>query len=510
MVWAVLPAARSDPATNRFTNPPTPVCRTSPSDEPNVLTDCEFAPITSGTVYANETAIAVNPKRPSNVLAVADDNQILLTPSRELQYTLPRVRVSDDGGRSWISYAPPWGKRDVNDSEVAFDARGTAYVSALSRPRGSDGDLDIVVARSGDGGRRWSRPVPIARGSGNDTEGVENDQDALAAWGDGNAIVAWAQYHLNRGYRGSPILASVTRDGGRTWTPPQVISGSAPFCVGISGDQACDQAQDAQPVVTEDGHLLVSFVASDKAGVASTIEPNKLMVVELDPASGAPISGPFLIAQVSDGASQYPVNALGLPTLHDSQFIVSSLGGIAADPKDSAHLAQVWSDMRNSPLSAPQDPYGATTNSDVVVAQSYDRGRTWSAPLAIPLAGDQFEPSTVYDTAGRLRISFFDRAYDPDNDRYGYTLATERRSGSLEFELQQASTALSNPTRDDHLQARDTVNPSFPHPTLTIGDHGAIARTPTGVITSWTDLRGIVCFGGRCGAGQNAYVARLP
>ena len=254
--------------------------------------------------------------------------------------------------------------------------------------------------------------------------------------------------------------------------------------------------------MTADGHLFVSFVASDNAGVASTVAPNKLMVVELNAATGVPLAGPTFVAQISDEASRYPLNTLKLPTLHNSQFIVSSLGGIAADPTNPAHLAEVWSDMRNSPSPAPADPYAAATNSDVVMSQSSDYGRHWSAPVAMELPGDQFEPSTVYDASGRLRISYFDRSFDPENNRYGYSLATEKVAGSLQFDLRQATTALSDPTRDDHLQALQTVNPAFPHPTLTIGDHGALAVTPAGVIAYWTDLRGIVCFGGRCGAGQ--------
>jgi len=507
-VWAVAPAALGGvTAGNRFIDPPSPVCRTSPSDEANVLTDCEFAPLTTGTAYANETTIAVNPTRPANIVGTVDDHQIGIGKSGQVTYARPRVRASDDGGHSWATYAVDWGRGKANHSQVAFDQRGTAYASALVRPRGDN--PDVAVARSGDGGRRWSRPVSVGKGSGTEADGVANDQDTLAAWGDGNAIVAWAQRRLHGGYRGSPIMTSVTHDGGRTWTKPVPISGSAPFCVGISGDNACDQAQNAQPVMTADGHLFMSFTASDNAGLKNNIAANKLLIVELDPSSGAPMSPPTLVAQIADEASRYPANSQERPTLHDSQFIVSSLGNIAADPTNPAHLAEVWSDMRNSPNPVPTDPYAATTNSDIVVTQSYDRGQHWSDPVVIDLPGDQFEPSATYDHEGRLRLGYYDRSYDPANHRYGYSLATERVAGSLQFDLRQATTTLSDPTRDDHLLAVKTVNPSFPHPTLTIGGHGALAATPTGVIAYWTDLRGIVCFG-RCGAGQSAYAAQLP
>ena len=39
-------------------------------------------------------------------------------------------------------------------------------------------------------------------------------------------------------------------------------------------------------------------------------------------------------------------------------------------------------------LPAPADPYAAVTNSDVIVSQSFDRGRTWSAPSALTIDGE--------------------------------------------------------------------------------------------------------------------------
>jgi hypothetical protein len=493
---------------NRFTNPPNPICRTRSLHVANVRTDCEFATVRNGMVYSDETAIAVNPSRPNQLAAVVDDNQILLTGrNSEVDYAYPRVRMSDDGGQTWVTRPIDFGNRNANDSEIAIDRTGNIYVTGIVRP--GDANADIFAAHSTNGGRTWSAPVRVAAGLGTD-DGIANDQDALAAWGNGNAIVAWAQYHYQGGYRGSPIMASVTHDGGVTWTPPVAVSGSSDLCLGIGGGHACDQAQGAEPVVTADGHVLVSFVVTDKSGIAANIDRDTLMVAEVDPASGALSAGPFRVAPLYDGSTDYPVNVLGLPTLHDSQFIVSSLGNIASDPTNAAHLAEVWSDMRNSPLPAALDPYAAPTNSDVVVSQSFDRGRTWGSPVPLALPGDQFQPSPAFDRSGRLRIGFFDRSYDPANRMYGYSLAAESTPGSSSFTYREVTTALSDPTRDDHMQAEKTYNPSFPHPTRTIGDHGALVATTTGVAALWTDLRDKVCFGGRCGAGQGAYFAALP
>ena len=121
----------------------------------------------------------------------------------------------------------------------------------------------------------------------------------------------------------------------------------------------------------------------------------------------------------------------------------------------------------------------AKTNSDVIVSQSFDRGRHWSAPTALTLTGDQFMPWGAYDSAGRLRIGVFDRQYDPANHKYGYSLSTEMSGGSLAFTTTQLTTKLSDPTTGDRWFAA-TVNPGFPFATTFLGDYSNIAAFPSG------------------------------
>jgi hypothetical protein len=164
--------------------------------------------------------------------------------------------------------------------------------------------------------------------------------------------------------------------------------------------------------------------------------------------------------------------------------------------------------MRNSQIPAPADRYQEHTKSDVVVSQSFDRGRTWSTPTALALINDQFMPWGDYDASGSLRIGTFD--YESANHRYGYSLATERAHGSLAFDTAQVTTALSDPTRDNRWFAT-TLNPAFPSATRFLGDYSNIAAMPTGmgVVAYWTDLREQACFQSICGHGQDAYFARI-
>jgi hypothetical protein len=348
----------------------------------------------------------------------------------------------------------------------------------------------------------------VAAGTGSfGSPGIVNDKEYVAAWGNGNAIVTWTRFNdgIKGSYISSPIYASVTHDGGATWSAPTQISGSSAFCIGAQGGNTCDQSQGSVPVVAADGSIYVAFLNT----ASTTTGRDQYLVVKVDPTTGARIAGPFKVADVFDGFTDYPINVDGRQTYQDSQFRTWALGNIAADPTTAGHLAVVWSDMRNSTLPAPANPYAAVTNSDVVISQSFDGGATWSAPVAITAPADQFMPWGAFDTSGKLRIGYFDRSYDPtgQNHQYGYTLATEQKAGSLKFKFAQLTTALSDPTQGNRWFSGGVVN----NATTFLGDYSGIAALPAGGVTAlWTDLRNNVCFTTRCGAGEDAFYGTAP
>jgi hypothetical protein len=475
------------------TRPGTAICTTATSTAANVNTDCE------PNVPHNETSIAVNPTNPANMIGGANDYQLAINPGGHVSQTLlSRAHVTFDGGRTWSEFPlnATSTYQATGDPAVAFDATGHAYYATLGfRFVGPVNALnpDVLVSDSADGGRTW-RNRRVAAGSGNfGSVGDLLDKEYVAAWGQGNAIVTYGDFRL--GQQGAlltgQIYASVTHDFGATWSTPQLVSG------------ALDQAFVSVPVVAADGRIYVAFLNTDDL----TTGRDTYYVAEVSAATGARVAGPFRVAGVVDGFTDYPV-ALGRQTYQDSAFRSWAAGNIAADPTNAAHLAVVWSDMRNSTLPAPTDPYKAVTNSDVIVSQSFDRGRTWSAAAAITRVNDQFQPWGAFDAAGRLRIGTFDRGTDAANHRYDYSLATQ--TGATTFSFAPVTTVRSDPTRDNRWFAA-TLDPDFPFATSFLGDYSNIAVVPgtTRVVAYWTDLRETACFGARCGHGQDAYFASV-
>ena len=474
----------------------TAICTTATSSDANVNTDCEE----NGP--HNETSIAVNPTNPQNIIGGVNDYQLSVNPGGHTGETiLSRAHVTFDGGKTWAEY-PLFSNSSyqaTGDPSLAFDATGHAYYATLGFRFVSAANStapDVVVGNSGDGGKTWD-VQKVAQGSGVATSvGDFLDKEYITAWGSGNALVTYGDFSdVQKGVTVSAhIFSSVTHDFGRNWSTPTVISGSL------------DQAFVATPTVAADGSIYVSFLDTTDLSTGR----DDYEVVKLDPATGAPLGAPVKVATTIDGGTDYPI-AFGRQTYQDSVFRSWAAGNITADPTNAKHLAVVWSDMRDSVVPAPSDPYTAKTNSDIVVSESKDGGVTWSTPTAIELSGDQFQPWGAFDGSGTLRIGFFDRSGDSANHTYGYSLATETSPGV--FSTTSVSTEQSDPTTNDRWFAR-TVNSAFQNATAFLGDYSNIAAIPhtsSGVVAYWTDMRQENCWpsGPGCGRhGEDAYFAK--
>jgi hypothetical protein len=491
---APAPDSSAQFGTGSTVKPGTPFCTSTATNAANVNTDC--AQSTVGP--HNETSIAINPTDATNIIGGANDYQLTLNSAGQIGETIQsQAHVSFDAGKSWSDYPVFTNNayQATGDPALAFDGAGNAYYATLGfRFIGSiASNPDVVVSHSTDKGKTWT-VVPVALGSGNEgSVGDLLDKEYVAAWGDGNVIVTYGDFKL--GQQGSFIAADtyaqVSHDGGNTWSARQLLSG------GLN-----DQAFVATPVRAADGSIFVSFLnTTDTATGRDDYEVDKV-----DSNTGAVIFGPVKVATTIDGFNDAPVE-FGRQTYQDSVFRSWAAGNIAADPTNANHLAVVWSDwIRTTPPKPFSfDPYSWKTDADVRFSESTDGGHTWSAPTDIKRRGDQFQPWSVFDTNGALRIGFFDRSYDRSNHQYGYTVATAV-SSTISFE--QVTTTLSNPTTGDRWFARN-VNPNFPHATAFLGDYSNIAATADGhVIAYWTDMREDATFAGVTRKGEDAFFGR--
>ena len=330
----------------------------------------------------NETSIAVNPTNPLNLIGSANDYQLTVSGGGKiLESILSRARVTFDGGKTWSTYAlPATGYNATGDPGMAIDATGRAYFSFLGDVFGQGSPTrvspDVAVTTSTDGGISWSHLAVVAHSTGNfNSPGILNDKPYIAAWGNGNAVVTYTQF--NQGFKGiyisSPIFASVTHDGGNTWSKPTQISGN--FILD----------QFSTPTVAADGSIYVSFISSDNA-VGPELRDH-YMVVKVDPNTGQARSIPVDVGLVYDGVNDYPMNVEGRQTYQDSEFRSNSAGDITADPTNKLHLAVIWSDMRNSTLPVSSDrilPSPTRTSSSAspsTAARPGQRRRPWRCPM---------------------------------------------------------------------------------------------------------------------------------
>jgi hypothetical protein len=177
-------------------------------------------------MYSDKSAVTADPFRRGRAYDVWDVRTGLDTFTASAWFSR-----SSDGGRTWspprLVYDP--GKEHVAPlvTEIAVLPH-RVLLDVMQVLDSASNTQDVMAARSVDGGRTWSRPALIAHGSAN--EAIDADTGTVAGAGvitsvtvgpDGVPTVAWsdiASPHASR------VLASRSRDGGRSWSRPVVVS----------------------------------------------------------------------------------------------------------------------------------------------------------------------------------------------------------------------------------------------------------------------------------------------
>ncbi len=300
--------------------------------------------------FSQETSVAVNPRNPQNVLAawIQDGRATDL------------VMASRDGGRSFsrilvpgLSYCTGGAEKVASDPGVYFSADGRiAYFSAIVVNFTSPTDPEsaatsMLVSRSVDGGFSWSVPTVVQSLTGDfwDLPNLTPDprQPKTAYF-----------YYVHRsgpGFFTGYSLLSITTDGGRTWSKPQVLYDP--------------KTPDSWPsrgkiLVNSDGSLLNVFglVSSDPnpdPNAVRELPTQELALRSVD--GGRTWSKPITIGQSGGRDIHDPVTGQGMN-------IYDTFAGEAVAPNGDVYVT--WSQP-------------GATSSRVVVARSQNGGRTWSS-----------------------------------------------------------------------------------------------------------------------------------
>jgi hypothetical protein len=360
----------------------------------------------------NETAIAVNPNNPHQVVAAANDYvtrtwtcTIGATPCSALGDGYSGTYASNDGGQTWCCTATDpahlgtlipgvehltGGPYDAGgDPALAWDTHNHVFYAGLGFNRTSSPST-VEVSRGsfdGSGNLSWSAPTFINQTTSssilNDKEWIAVDDNTLSPFRD-RIYVTFTRFIFNPTngkYTQSPIFFASSSDGGATFTDPKAIGGNVLY------------SQGSRPVVGPDGSVYVFWDGSrrhdelDSTWVAKSTD------------GGATWGKPVQIAPLNETED-----------LADTAFRVNSYPAAAAAP--NGDLYATWTTE--------------TSNGSVAVwSKSTDGGSTWTVPAPVfaaasrtPIGYPVAQPSggtlSAPDPAGSVEDVFPSVAIAPD------------------------------------------------------------------------------------------------
>jgi hypothetical protein len=465
------------------------------------------------TTPQNETTIAVNPTNPNNVISGTNDYRVCCD-FTGLNDATGWAYFSFNGGQTWGNLQVPGLTAETGatgsmkkfdtagDPVMAFSPDGVAYYANIVFSRASPVS-GIVVSTSRDGGRTWSEPNLVTY---TDAPNFIHDKVWIAAGPNGKVAVTWTRFNFGShtaAYRESPIVAGYSKDFGKTWNRQgsPVSDAAHPF----------DQGSQVQ--YGPDGALYVAYEGSSPATNFAT----DALVVARSTDDGQTFETKEL-ARVFDDPDCYPVFA-GRQTLSDMHFRLNSYPSMSVDPVTGA-LALVWTDQQGSGnCGSGGTSFSGTTSNQVKLIRGTWAGIGSAAVEHVTTtAPDKVFPS-VASRGGKLVISYYTRDYAVGgttgdichvrtNDAGGGAITPSPSANNVCMDYAaSSSTAVGSFSG----QLRLTSQSSNPFVQFAdggfIGDYSQVALGSNGVAhASWTDFRGRP---GVTPANQDAYVSNF-
>ena len=342
----------------------------------------------------SETSVAVHDN--NVVVGYNDDGRsaFFLSPVLDLS----GYSWSQDGGATFHDSELPNRLPALNlgDPVLGADRSGRFYYASLATaPRGNP----VVVGRSTDGGKTFSRPIRVSSNTLFDF----TDKPWLATGPDPNnhskddIYVSWTDFFFECGgghcVFGTRIELTVSRDGGKSFSPPTIV---------VEQPERVDKTEFAfvqGSSISVDPHTGAVYVAWERFS---------------NPFSDRRFDFPgrtIWVARSDDGGQSFsPMRKAGEPVpVGTSNFICGNVLGFG-----SGRLARVqeFPSLGVGPSGTVYVAFDTDVQgrSQVFVARSSDRGATWKrAPVNPTDFTDQFMPSLAADGNG-VHVMYYQRA----------------------------------------------------------------------------------------------------
>ena len=363
----------------------------------------------------NETSIAVDPNNSQRVVASMNDYvtrawtcTISGTPCSALGDGYSGTYFSNNGGGSWccVSTDPshlgtliPGVERLVGgiydaggDPAVAFDSQGHVYYSGLGFDRTAPPNTVAVNKGTfdGSGNLTWGAPTFLnattAPSTLNDKPWIAVDSHSASPFRD-RIYVSWTRFIFNPQngrYVQSPISLVYSKDGGATFSSPQLIVGNVLY------------SQGSHPTVAPDGTVYVFWTGATRKATLDSI----WVVKSTD--GGVSWSKPVAVSQL--------VNIIPVA---NTSFRNNSYPGAAVAPDGSVYVT--WASLMSDAGGLCPTRTNNGCHATVLYSKSTDGGATWSAPaVAFP----------SYDSATQTAIGY--PAANPDGSQLTAPTAARR------------------------------------------------------------------------------------
>jgi hypothetical protein len=318
---------------------------------------------------------------------------------------------SNDGGATWHDSQLPNPVRGVNagDPVVAAAPDGSFYFVSLAE-NFSKCCLDVVIAKSTDGGQTFSQPVYLA------SKGVRNrdgsafflaDKPSLAVGPDPSNLsntaiyVAWTDYGAAfSSFSFAPMLPiqiTTSLDGGATWSTPHPAA-EVPIFSGFLRNKpptVQDISGSAMAIDPSSGLLVMAF----ERFINNTrfIEyPIRQEMVVSSPDAGASFSYPTVVARPHKVGRIQATSSCG-DTLNfgaENLVRVQEFPALAFGPGGMLFLAYNSTDSNGV--------------SQIRLATSTDQGVTWTRKALTTGPDDAFMPAMGADASG-VAVTYYQR-----------------------------------------------------------------------------------------------------